>query len=60
VAAFDEAGNRAVIAYDDSLNQGKAHRKAALALCSKMGWSMDIIGGGIRDGYAFVFRDSDV
>jgi hypothetical protein len=33
------------------------HEFAAKALCEKMGWSGKLIGGGIRNGYAFVFVD---
>ncbi len=31
------------------------HKNAALALCQKLGWTGEIVGGATRDGYVFVF-----
>ena len=39
IIASDGDGNRASIPYPHELNSEEAHRKAALALCAKMGWN---------------------
>lgn len=58
IKATDTDGNQITISYDHELNSDQAHLKAAIALCEKMEWSTDIIGGGLKDGYAFVFSRS--
>ena len=60
VAAFDSAGNRIVISYDsDNHNDELPYRKAADALCKKLHWTGKLCGGGIKDGYVFVFCEDD-
>ena len=59
VSASDKDGNRVSIPYDHALNSEEAHRKAAVAFCAKMKWSGadTMVGGSIKDGYAFVFTE---
>jgi hypothetical protein len=55
IVASDDDGNRVSISYSYGLSGEAAHRKAADALCTKMHWKGEIIGGSLRDGYVFVF-----
>lgn len=58
ITASDEDGNKVTIPYPHELSGEEVHRKAALALCRKMNWTGQIEGGGLKDGYAFVFTSS--
>jgi hypothetical protein len=55
ISASDEDGNRVSIPYPHELGGENCHRKAADALCAKMGWTGELIGGALKDGYAFVW-----
>jgi hypothetical protein len=55
ISASDLDGNRVSISYPHELSGEAVHRKAADALCEKMGWNGALIGGAIRNGYVFVF-----
>ncbi len=55
IVATDCDGNKATIGYPHELSGEACHRKAADALCEKMGWKGEMIGDGTKDGYAFVF-----
>lgn len=55
IVATDSDGNRASIPYPHELSGEACHKKAADALCAKMGWSGELIGGGLKNGYVFVF-----
>jgi hypothetical protein len=55
IIASDEDGNRAVISYPYELSGEAVYRKAAETLRDKMGWTGQLIGGEIKDGYVFVF-----
>lgn len=56
ISASDEGGNRVTIPYPHEFGPGEgAHRKAAEALCAKMHWTGEMIGGSLHDGYAFVW-----
>lgn len=55
ISASDEDGNRVSIPYPHELSGGAVHRAAADALCQKMGWGGELVGGGLKDGYVFVF-----
>ena len=46
---------RATVNYDPALNSDENHAAAAQALCLKLGWKGDMIGGGTEYGHAFVF-----
>lgn len=58
IIASDEDGNRVSIPYPHELSGILVHAKAALALCEKMKWTGPLIGGSLKDGYAFVFTNS--
>jgi len=55
IVASDSDNNRASIPYPHELSGEACHRKAADALCAKMGWKGELIGGGLKNGYVFVF-----
>lgn len=57
ISASDLDDNRVYIDYPHELSSEDAHRKAAEALRDKMGWAGELIGGAIKSGYAFVFKD---
>lgn len=58
IKATDNDGNKVTIPYPYELHQGEdMHRKAARALCDKMGWKGRLVGGALKNGYAFVFLD---
>lgn len=64
ISASAEGGPRpwrVYIPFPHELDSERAHAKAALALCVKMGWKGELMGGGLPDGrgYAFVFASSD-
>lgn len=56
IIASDEDGNRVIVPYNHALNSDQMHRAAADALCAKMGWTGELIQGGIRNGYVFVWK----
>ena len=55
IVADDSDGNRVTISYPYELSGEDVHRKAADALCEKMGWSGQLIAGWTKRGYVFVF-----
>jgi len=55
ISASDSDGNRVTIPYPYDLSGEDCHREAAEALCKKMNWPAQLIGGGLRNGYVFVF-----
>ena len=61
ISASDSDGNRVSIPYDYELDSEEAHRRAAIAFCSKMKWSGadTMVGGSIKDGYVFVFGERE-
>ena len=48
-------GNRVTIGYPHDLSGEAVHRKAAEALLTKMNWKGALVGGAIKNGYAFVW-----
>ncbi len=64
IKAYTEGGNQQVLSWSecdsDDRTQGQAHLYAAQALADKMHWPGALIGGGIPDGYCFVFADSPI
>lgn len=58
ISASDGDRNRISIPYPYELSGEAVHKAAAVALCEKMGWPTDLIGGGIKSGYAFVFAEA--
>lgn len=55
ISASDSDGNRVTISYPYELSGEAVHRKAADALCAKMGWTGELIAGGTKTGYVFVW-----
>ena len=55
IKADDYEGQSVTISYPYGLSGEDCHRKAADALCVKMGWPRDLVGGGTRTGYVFCF-----
>ena len=55
ITASDEDGNRVTISYPHELSGEDVHRKAAIALCDKMKWTGELVGGSLKRGYVFVF-----
>ena len=53
ITATDEDGHRVSISYPYELSGEAVHRAAADALCAKMGWTGELAGGAIKNGYAF-------
>jgi hypothetical protein len=64
IKAYTEGGNSRTLSYDtctaNGENDREAHLFAAKSLACAMGWPTDLIGGGTKEGYAFVFTDSDI
>lgn len=61
IIADDGDGNRVTVSYPYELSGAAVHAKAALALVRKMGWAKlgnKLISGGTKQGYVFVFADS--
>lgn len=58
ITATSASGLRVTVGYDDALSSQAAHRQAAEALQKKLKWSGRLIGGGLKDGYAFVVLPS--
>lgn len=56
IVASDEDGNRITIGYPHEFSGMDAHAAAARALCQKMGWAGNLIGGGLKGCYVFVFE----
>ena len=55
IKATDCDDNSLTIPYPYELSGEECHRKAAEALCEKMGWKGELFGGGTKEGYVFVF-----
>ena len=60
ISATAEGGNRVSIPYPHELSGEAVHAAAALALCRKLGWQGELVGGGLPNGdYCFCFTDGD-
>jgi hypothetical protein len=55
IKASDGDKNSITISYPHELSGEDVHRKAAEALRDKMGWTGNLVGGGLKNGYVFVF-----
>lgn len=55
IVASDCDANHINIPWPGGLSSEAAHHKAAEALRDKMGWQGELQGGGLRNGYAWVF-----
>jgi len=56
IKASDCDGNSITISYPYELSGEAVFKAAAVKLCEKMGWSDDLLGGGVKNGYVFVFK----
>ena len=63
IAATTCSGQRIVIDWPYDKSAVNAHAEAALALCSKLGWSGkyhgDLVSGAVKCGYVFCFATAD-
>lgn len=61
VIARSSGGLSITVSWDDALYIEANHRRAAVALCKKLGWVGTLTtGGGARgEDYVYVFVDSD-
>ena len=60
IKATADNGESVTVGYPHDRHEGAdAHSVAALALARKMGWDGELIAGATKDGYAFVFANSD-
>lgn len=56
LVASDGDGNRVTVGYPHKLSGDAVYRLAADALCAKMGWKGEIVGGTTKPGeMVFVF-----
>lgn len=56
ITARSASGLSATVPYAHELEPDQAHRKAADALCIKLGWHHEwLVAGSLMHGYAFVF-----
>lgn len=56
ITAWAEGGHRVTIPYPHELSGEAVHRAAAEALCVKLDWPTELVGGGLPNGdYAFCF-----
>ena len=58
MTANDGDGNRISITREGPENLEESHKKAAIALCKKMGWTGTLQGGYTKDGMAWNFTKS--
>lgn len=60
IKAYDMDNNQVTINYQSADSSSgdtyRVYERAARALCDKMGWNIEIVGGGIKDGYVFVLK----
>ena len=54
VSARSSSGLRVVVEWDDGLNREQNHAAAARALCARLGWADELVGGDTRDGMVWV------
>jgi len=57
IKAFDCDGNSVTIPYPHELSGEDVYKRAAIKLCEKMKWDTELLGGGIKEGYVFVFKN---
>lgn len=55
ITASAGMGRSITVPFQYEKNADQAHAYAAEALCKKMGWTGDLIGGGMPKGMAWVF-----
>jgi hypothetical protein len=55
VKATDHDGNSITLPWDCALNSGDNHAATAAALCAKMGWRGQLVGGSFPGSMVWVF-----
>ena len=61
--AFDCDANSLTISWDSASTdrtREQAYLHAAQELCRKMNWPTNLLGGGIDNGYVFVFANTPI
>lgn len=56
ITATSGSGLKVTVPYDYDYEIYENHMIAAEALLKKLGWTGGLIGGGVKDGYVFVFK----
>ncbi len=59
IRATTASGQALTLEVNHSYSDGRCHAEAALALCKRLGWSGELISGGTRAGFVFVFTNGD-
>ena len=63
IKAFTCNGHSVTIPYPHEFSGAECHAQAAIALCKKQEWDKEhgysLISGGSKDGYVFVFGQSE-
>lgn len=57
VKATSGSGLTLTVEWNHEFNSDVNHRDAAVALCKKLGWPIDLIGGSTVKGFCFVQRE---
>ena len=57
IKAFTSSGQSLTLPFDYSTDEVTRYKDVAIALCQKMNWPTDLIGGGTKNGYTFVFKN---
>ncbi len=55
ISARDGAGHSVMLSFDHEYDGERNHQLAAIALCRKMNWSVNIRGGGYKGAMYWVF-----
>ena len=55
IKAYEPDGKSITLHYAHELNATENHIAAAKALCAKLDWHGDLVGGHTKDGMVFVF-----
>jgi hypothetical protein len=57
IMATDCGDHRIYVSADSALSNEYLHWDAAQTLARKLGWTGDMVAGGTKQGYVFVFAD---
>lgn len=58
ITATATNGDRSWVSYDHSLSGAEVHWQAANKLAQKLGWTGTMQAGSLKNGYVFVFLDT--
>lgn len=50
-----DGDTRMLVNYDDGKRSEETHADAVVAFCERLGWSGELIQGGLKNGYVHVF-----